>query len=250
MNIPIKTPAEIKSMRTGGKILAEVLDEVLKNARPGISTFELDQLAENLILQKGGKPGFKGYQGFPATLCTAINEVIVHGIPRKDEILKQGDLFTVDCGVIYDGLYTDAARSTAVGTVDDQKQKLLKIAEITLNKATDIIKAGITIDKISHIIEETITSAGFKVIKDLTGHGVGRKLHEPPIIPNFWDGRPGPILKAGMTLAIEPIFSVSTEKMKTLSDKWTLVTIDNSPAVQVENTILVTPENAEVLTTI
>ena len=248
MAISIKTDKEIAIMREGGKFLAEVLAKTLEKAVPGVSTYELDQFAENFIKQKGPIPSFKGYHGFPGTLCTCINEVIVHGIPKKNAILQEGDLFTIDCGILYKGLHTDAARTKEIGKVSKEKSKLLKTAKIALTKAIDMSKPGNHVGDISKIIQETVESAGFHIIKDLTGHGIGKKLHEPPQILNHWDGSPGPMLKTGMTLAIEPISSTGTSKMKTLKDKWTLVTTDGSCAVQVENTILITPRGAEILT--
>ncbi len=248
MGISIKNKAEINSMRKGGKILGEVLEKVCEMAKPGVSTYELDQFAENFIRQHGGIPGFKGYQGFPATLCTAINEIIVHGIPNKDQLLKEGDLFTVDCGVILEGFYTDAARSVGVGKISSEKEKLIKTAYRALGAAIDIIKPGIHLNEIGKTIENIVTKEGFFIIKDLTGHGIGKKLHESPIVLNYWEGKPGPVLKEGMTLAIEPIFSAGTNNMKTLPDNWTIVTADNSASVQVENTILITKTGNEVLT--
>lgn len=248
MGISIKTEEEIQIMREGGKILAEALEATMEKATMGISTWELNEFAEKFIIDKGGKPAFKGYQGFPATLCTAINEVIVHGIPRKNEVLQEGDLFTADCGVIYKGLYTDAARSKGIGKISKEKEKLIETAKRALNKAIDIAIPGTHLGEISKIIQETIEKAGFKIIHDLTGHGIGRSLHEDPIILNYWDGSQGPILKPGMTLAIEPIFSIGTSDMTTLNDNWTIVTKDYSCSVQQENTILITKTGNEVLT--
>ena len=248
MKIPIKTDEEIQIMREGGHILAEVLEKTCELAKPGISTFELDQFAENFIKSKNGTPGFKGYKGFPATLCTGINEVIVHGIPKKEEILREGDLLTIDCGVIYNGLYTDAARTIPIGTISTEKKKLLHTAKLTLKNATEIIKPGIHLNEIGKTIQKTVENAGFHIIHDLTGHGLGKTLHEPPIILNYWDGTPGPILQHGMTLAIEPIFAVGTSEMETLKDGWTIVTKDRSCAIQIENTILITQSGKEVLT--
>lgn len=250
MPITIKSEEEIKIMREGGQILAEVLEKICKMAVAGISTLELDEFAENFIKGKGGKPGFKGYHGYPKTLCTAINEVIVHGIPKKDEILKEGDLLTIDCGVLYKGMYTDAARSLAIGQISKEKEHLLKTAEIALEKAINLAIPGIHLNEIGKTIQKTVEDAGFHIIYDLTGHGIGKALHEDPIILNYWEGNPGPILKPGMTLAIEPIFSAGTNKMKTLNDNWTIKTVDNSCAVQVENTVLITEEGNELLTTI
>ena len=244
----IKTPAEIKIMRFGGKILADVLAETSKLAKAGVSTAELNDFAEKFIHDRGGKPAFKGYRGFPAALCTAINEVVVHGIPRKDEILKEGDLLTLDCGVLYKDLYTDAARTIPIGQVDNQKQRLIKTANMALDKATSMVHEGIHVGALGRVIQDIIERAGFKVIYDLTGHGLGHSLHEEPTILNYYNGTPGPILKAGMTIAIEPIFSVSSSKIKTLPDKWTIQTTDGSCAIQVENTVLVTQNGCEILT--
>ncbi|MCK9186184.1 type I methionyl aminopeptidase [Candidatus Gracilibacteria bacterium] len=248
MNIPIKTPEEIDAMREGGKVLAQTLDEVLKHIEIGVSTLELDKIAEEFILSKGMIPGFKGIYGFPKTLCVALNEVVVHGIPRADEILKDGDLLTIDCGVLHKGLYTDAARSKVVGNASKEKIRLIKTAKLALDRAIMMAKPGNHVSEISIVIEKTVEDAGFKVVHDLTGHGVGRKLHEEPTILNYWDGTKGPILKPGMTIAIEPIFSVSASEIITLKDNWTIVTKDRSCAVQEENTILITESGNEILT--
>lgn len=235
-------------MRISGRILAEVLDACSKKAQIGVSTKELDTFAEDLIRKNGAIPAFKGYHGFPATLCTAVNDRIVHGIPRADEILQDGDLLTIDCGVTYEGMVTDAARSIGIGKISDEKKRLIKTANEALSKAIDLAKPGVHVGEIGALIQETIEEEGFHVIYDLTGHGVGRKLHEDPIIANYFDGNKGPTLKAGMTIAIEPIFSSGTSKMKTLKDGWTIVTVDGSTAVQAENTLLITKDGCEVLT--
>lgn len=248
MSIIIKSTEEIEAIRISGKILAEVLAECCKQAKIGLSTYELDQFAEKIIREKGGIPAFKGYHGFPATLCTCLNDRIVHSIPRKDEFLKEGDLLTIDCGVIYGGMYTDAARSIGIGQISAEKEKLITTANQALNNAIDMAKPGIHIGEISKTIQKIVETAGFYVIYDLTGHGVGRKLHEDPVIANYFDGNKGPILKEGMTIAIEPIFSIGTNYLKTLSDGWTIVTTDGSIAVQAENTILITKNGNEVLT--
>lgn len=248
MAIPIKTQKEIELMRISGHILADVLNEICQQARVGISTFELDQIAENLIREKGAIPSFKGYKGFPCTLCTAVDEIIVHGIPSKNQILKEGDLFTVDCGVNYQGFNTDAARTIGIGKISAEKEKLIKVANEALDSATSLVKPGVRVGEISRTIQNIVEKNGFHIIYDLTGHGIGRKLHEEPIIPNYFDGNLGPILEPGMTIAIEPIFSLGTNKMITLRDNWTLVTADKSPSIQLENTILVTENGAEILT--
>lgn len=252
MPIPIKNEAEIKAMREGGKILANLLEEIRLRAKVGVSTYELDEFAEKFIKRHSATPGFKGYKGFPATLCTTIDEEVVHGIPDKNRYLKEGDLFTVDCGVIYEGLYTDAARSMGIGKISNEKEKLIETAKIALKEAIRVAKPGTRVGKIGETIEKIVKKAGFKIIKDLTGHGIGKNLHEDPIILNYKnnDDPSDPILKPGMTMAIEPIFTTGLGKIKEAEDKWTLVTIDKEPSVQEENTILITQKNNEILTCI
>jgi len=250
MQIIIKNFEEIILLRESGKILAETLKATANFAKEGMSTLDLDIFAETFIKERGGKPAFKGYHGFPGTLCTSINEEIVHGIPSADRILKNGDLLTIDCGVSYKGLITDSAISIGIGEISAEKEKLIKTADEALSRAIDTARPGIHLSELSKVIEKTVKDAGFHVIRDLTGHGVGRQLHEDPIILNFFDGNPGPTLKPGMTIAIEPIFSSGTSEMKELDDNWTLVTIDNSCAVQKEHTILITEDGNNILTKI
>lgn len=248
MAIPIKNEQEMEIMRKSGHILGTVLEETLKQAKPGVTTHDLDQFAENMIRDMGGEPGFKGFHGFPATLCTAIDEVIVHGIPRKDEVIKEGDLLTIDCGVRFKGMNTDAARSIVIGQSDKQTEKMVKDAYRILSMAIDEAKPGNRVSDISIIIEQEVNKAGYHILRDLTGHGIGYDLHEEPMILNFWDGSPGPLLKPGMTVAIEPIFAIGTGKMKTLDDGWTIVTADGSKSIQVEQTIAITQNGPEILT--
>jgi len=248
MGIAIKNFEEIILLRESGRILAETLETTANFAKEGMSTLDLDQFAENFIREREGKPAFKGYHGFPGTLCTSINEEIVHGIPRANKILRKGDLLTIDCGVLYKGLITDSAISIGIGEISAEKEKLIKTADEALSRAIDAAKPGVHLSEISKAVESTVKKAGFHVIRDLTGHGVGRQLHEDPTILNFFDGNLGPILKPGMTIAIEPIFSSGTSEMKELDDQWTLVTIDNSCAVQKEHTILITKDGNEILT--
>ena len=250
MAIPIKNEAEIKAMREGGKILANLLEEIKLRAKAGISTYELDEFAEKFIKKHNAIPGFKGYQGFPATLCTMINEEVVHGIPNKDAYLKEGDIFSVDCGVFHEGLYTDAARSMAIGKVSKEKERMIETGKKALSEAIWAAQPGERVNKIGEVIEKEVRKAGFRIIKDLTGHGVGRNIHEEPTILNYKANTQDQILEPGMTLAIEPIFSIGTEKIIEMPDKWTLVTADKSPAVQEENTILITQKNNEILTCI
>lgn len=246
-HIKIKTAKEIEIMRLGGKILANCLKETAILAVPGASTFDLDFFAEKYIKDHGGIPSFKGYHGFPATLCTNLNNVVVHGIPRKDEILKEGDIISIDCGVIYKGLHTDATVLVGVGKISDIKKKFISVAEEALAKGIETIKPGSFVGRISEEIEHQIVKNGYSVVTELTGHGVGRNLHEAPVIPNHYEGK-GPELAPGMTLAIEPIFAMGSPKIETLRDNWTIVTVDNSPAAQIEHTVLVTESGYEILT--
>lgn len=248
MAINIKTPDQIEKMRKAGHILGELLNILVESAKPGISTKELDNFAEKFIKEKGGKPAFKGYHGYPATICTAIDEVVVHGIPKENQILKNGDLLTIDSGVICEGYYSDAARSVGIGQISAQKQKLITTAKIALNKAIDMAKPGTHLGEIGKAIQEIIEKAGFHVIYDLTGHGIGTTLHEEPHVLNYYAGQPGPILKPGMTIAIEPIFAVGTSEIITQNDGWTIQTKDGSCSVQQENTILITDYGNEILT--
>jgi len=243
----IKTSQEIQAMREGGKILGQCLKETAALAKPGVSTMELDQFAEQFLRDHNGTPTFKGYQGFPGTLCTNINEVVVHGIPSKDEILKEGDLIAIDCGFHYKGMHTDSTILVGVGQISPEKQKVIKAAEETLSAAIDFIRPGIRVGDLSHVIEETIRKHGYSPVEELTGHGVGHKLHEPPHIPNHYE-EPGPVLKENMTLAIEPIFAIGSPKIKTLSDKWTIVTTDGSLSAQIEHTIAITETGCEIIT--
>lgn len=251
MAILLKTEKEIKAMREGGKILANLLEEICLRAKAGVSTYELDEFAETFIKRHGAAPGFKGYRGFPATLCTMINEEIVHGIPKKNRYLKEGDLFTVDCGVFYEGLYTDAARSMGIGKISNEKEKLIEVAKTTLDEAIKVATPGTRLSKIGETVERIVKKAGFNVIKDLTGHGIGKNLHEDPIILNYKNNEdPDAILKPGMTMAIEPIFTTGLAEIREAEDKWTLVTADKAPSVQEENTILITQKSNEILTCI
>ena len=252
MTIQIKTSREIESMRKGGHVLGQCLAETAKRAVPGISTFELDQFAENFLRKHGTIPSFKGYQGFPGTLCTNVNEQVVHGIPNRKQILNEGDIIAIDCGCIYEDLHTDATVFTSVGNrkeLSQEKKHLITSAEKILDTALNFIHDGIYLNDLCDTIGKAITSRGYSVVEELTGHGIGYHLHEPPHIPNQKEGTSkGPILKAGMTLAIEPIFTTGSGKIITLSDNWTIVTEDNSLAAQIEHTILITETGCEILT--
>lgn len=236
-------------MKEAGKILAETLEKTMNFAKVGMSTLELDQFAEDFIKSKNAKPGFKGFNGYKYTLCTALNDQIVHGIPRNDKKISDGDLLTIDCGVIVDGFYSDAARSKIIGTPEKEKIKIIETAKLALKKGIEAAKNGNKVSDISKAIEKIVTENNYFVIEDLTGHGIGRTLHEEPIVANYYDPNiTDYTLEPGMTIAIEPIFAENSNKMITDKDGWTLTTIDNNLSVQIEETVLITQNEAEILT--
>ena len=247
MNITYKSPAEIASMKIGGQILGKILLELAKMACPGMTTRHLDQKARELLKQYGAKASFLGYHGFPGVLCTPVNEEVVHTIPNERP-LKDGDLLTLDFGVIYDDLHTDSAISIGIGKIDGKKKKLIQTAETALAAAISKAGPGIPVKTLSHEIQKTIEQNGYSVIRELIGHGVGKNLHEDPPIPNFEADAPDFKLRPGMTIAIEPIFSAGKRGIKTLEDNWNIVTMDGSLAIQVEHSIAITEKGCEVLT--
>lgn len=234
-------------MRESGKILGKVLSELQKATTAGVKTIELDNLADKLIKTYHGIPSFKGYHGFPGTVCICINEEIVHGIPGN-RIIEEGDLVTIDCGVTLKGFITDSAITFGVGTIDSNSKKLIRTTQKALDNAIKIAKPGVRTTELSKIIEKTVKKQGLSIIKELSGHGVGKSLHEDPLILNYYDGHPGPLLQPGMTIAIEPIVSMGSNKIETLDDDWTMVTRDSSLTAQIEHTIVITEKGAEILT--
>jgi len=247
MKIGIKDEQEIKSMREGGKILGMILHELGKNIKPGMTGLKLETIAEQMMKDHKVLPSFKGFKGYKFVTCININEQVVHGIPT-DRPFVEGDIVTVDCGVILDGLHTDSAITKGVGTISPELSKFIATAEKALKKAIEMAKPGIRIRIISGIVQDIIEKNGYSVVEDLIGHGIGRQLHEDPQVPNFRDEDPGPILQTGMTIAIEPIFTIKKTHVKTLKDGWTIVTVDGSPGVQVEHTIAITQKGCEILT--
>ena len=242
----IFTQAEIASLRIGGAILRDCLQYVSTLVKPGITTLELDIAAEDFIQSKGGRPAFKGYFGFTGTLCTSINEECVHGIPGK-RVLVDGDIVSLDCGVRYGDLNTDACVTIPVGSISEEAQKLLQVTELALMKALSMLKAGVRVGDVSSTIQKTVESGGFHVIHALTGHGLGKNLHEFPDIPNYGRAGTGPVFPAGSVIAIEPIVSVGTERVMDQPDGWTIVTYDQSLSAHVEHTILVTESGCEII---
>jgi methionyl aminopeptidase len=245
--IHIKTSEEISKMRISGKILGNVLKYLKEIAKPGVTTKYLDLEAEKFIRNLKGIPTFKGYRGFPASICTPINEEVVHTIP-SDRILKNGDILTIDCGVTYEGLITDAAITIPIANVSKEVSKFINVAKETLSAGIKQVKPANKVGDISYAIQQIIVKNGYSVIHELTGHGVGYKLHEEPTINNYGKKHQGMSLKPGMTLAIEPIFAMGERYIQTLKDKWNIVTKDNSLAIQYEHTVLVTDSGCEILT--
>jgi len=246
-NISIKTPEEIEKMRLGGKIAAAVLERIAKIAEPGMTVWELDTLAEEMILKAGGKPSFKGFKGYPTATCISINEEIVHGIP-SDRVLRKGDIIGVDVGVYFEGYHTDTAITIGLEPVSSENQRLIDTTKEALINGLKEIKAGKYLGDAQSRIQETIENERFGVIRDLTGHGVGRELQEAPSIPNYGKPGTGLLLEAGMTLAIEPMVSTGDWHIDVKDDGWTVVTADKSHAAHFEHTIVVTDEGCEILT--
>jgi len=247
MSINIKSASEIATMRKAAKILSAALTFAQTIAKPGMTTKELDLAIEQFILDRGGKPGFKGYLGFPATICKAVNDEIVHGIP-DDTPLQDGDILTVDCGVIIDGYNSDSAVTFAIGEIPQETQEFMDVCQQALYKAIKIIKPGIKTGDIGHTIQTYVESKGYHIFKDLNGHGIGKKLWEEPQVPNFGTAGKGTELKPGMIICVEPIIGQGTNKMITLDDDWTIVTQDMSLGCQFEHMILITKNGCEVLT--
>ena len=247
--IIIKTEKEIDIMRQAGKIVAETLLLVEKKVKPGVTTAELDRIAEEFITKHGAKPSFKGLYGFPASLCISVNDQVVHGIPG-DYVLKEGDIISVDCGAEINGFHGDAARTFAVGEISEDARKLIKVTEESFFKGLEAAIAGNKLTDISHNIQKHIEANGFSVVRDFVGHGIGKAVHEDPEVPNF--GRPGrgPKLVAGMALAIEPMVNMGTYRVKTAGDDWTVVTADKSLSAHYENTVVILPDGPEILTLI
>ncbi|MBN1858001.1 type I methionyl aminopeptidase [Candidatus Bipolaricaulota bacterium] len=246
--IAIKSEQEIAVLRDNGKLLAEILAEVMSAAQEGVSTLELDELAERRIREAGAEPAFKGYRGYPATLCTSINEEVVHGIPSRDRVLCSGDLLSVDVGLEKDGLFVDMATTVAVGAVDSTARKLLEVTKQSLWEGISQVTMGNRLSDVSHAIGSYVEREGFYVVREYVGHGIGRKLHEDPQIPNYGPPGQGPRLKPGMVLAIEPMVKVDPEPTKLETDDWTVTTGSGGLAVHFEHTVLVTETFAEVLT--
>ncbi|AKG22424.1 type I methionyl aminopeptidase [Calothrix sp. 336/3] len=247
--IEIKSPREIEIMRQSAKIVATVLKEISELVQPGMTTADLDAHAEKRIREMGATPSFKGYHGFPASICSSINDEVVHGIPNNKKVIRTGDVLKVDTGAFYQGFHGDSCITIAVGDVTPEAAKLIRVAEECLYKGIEQVKAGNYLMDIAGAIEDHVKSNGFSVVEDFTGHGVGRNLHEEPSVFNFRTREmPNVKLRAGMTLAIEPILNAGSKVTRILSDRWTAVTVDKSLSAQFEHTVLVTDTGYEILT--
>lgn len=245
--IPIKTDREIEKMRQAGRSAAAVLKKIVAVVQPGVSTKEVDQAAADFMTSEGCRSAFLGYKGFPGQICISVNEEVVHGIGGSRK-LKYGDIVKIDCGVIKDGWVGDTATTVALGAVEPRVQRLLQVTEDALYGAIKMAEAGRRLGDLCSGIEEEVVANGYSVVREFVGHGVGRKLHEEPQIPNY--GRPGsgPKLKPGMTLAIEPMVNLGGASIRVLDDHWTVVTSDSLPSAHFEHTVLVTKGEAEILT--
>ena len=243
-----KSLREIELMRIAGRIVALAHQEVKKHIAPGVSTLELDQIAERVIRENGATPSFKGYGGFPGSICASINDVVVHGIPKASTILKKGDIISIDIGACYKGYHGDSAWTYPVGEISEADKALMEVTLNALYKGLEQAKPNNRLSDISAAIGTYARSYGYGVVEDFTGHGVGKNLHEDPAIPNYGIPNMGPILQPGMTLAIEPMINAGTKNVKVCSDGWTTITRDGKKSAHFEHSVLVTDEGYEILT--
>ena len=244
----IKSGAEIELMRQAGRELARIRDAVANLAHPGISTLELDKVARQLIESAGAKPAFLGYHGYPASICASINHEVVHGIPSRKRCLRDGDLLSIDLGLILHGFYADTAVSVAVGKVEPSVARLIEVTRNALSVGIEAMRTATRIGDISHAIEKFVVGEGFSVVREYTGHGIGRQMHEDPKVPNFGEAGKGVRLKKGMVLALEPMVNMGSWKTEVLGDEWTVVTADGKPSAHFEHTVALTENGVEVLT--
>ncbi len=246
--ILVKSTREIELMKRAGHLVALVLAQIQKKIGPGISTKELDLITEELITREGCAPAFKGYRGFPASICASINDIVVHGIPSRTQILKNGDLVSIDVGVANKGYCADGARSFLVGKGGGAAKRLLDVTRGSLYKGIDEARPGRRLSNISHAVQEYVEGHGFSVVRALVGHGIGANIHEDPEIANYGPPNQGPLLKPGMTLAIEPMVNEGSYDVEVLSDGWAVATKDNKLSAHFEHTIVITDDKAEILT--
>jgi methionyl aminopeptidase len=245
--IVCKSASELVRMRTANALVADVLGALEAMVLPGVTTLDLDAVAESLVREGGAEPAFKGYRGFPATVCASVNEEVVHGIPSKRP-LKAGDIVSLDVGVLLDGFYGDSALTVPVGEISVAAAKLLSVTEQSLERAISAVRAGARVSDLGHAVQNYVEPNGYSVVREFVGHGIGTKLHEEPQIPNYGQPGQGPRLAEGMVLAIEPMVNIGSATVKILKDGWTAVTSDGNLSAHFEHTVAVTAEGAEVLT--
>ena len=248
MAVIIKSPSEIERMREAGALLAKTYDLLIPELKPGMSTWEIDAKGEEIMRSLGGIPSQKGYFGYPAAFCVSVNDEVVHGIPRKDHLIKEGDIVSLDTCLEYRGYQSDAARTVLIGAGDEKAEQLIAAAKGAFFEGIRFAKAGNHLNDISRAIQNYVESRGYGVVRDLVGHGIGANIHEDPEVPNFARKRRGVLLKPGMTLAIEPMITEGKYEVVWMDDEWTVVTWDGSRAAHYENTVLITEGEPEILT--
>jgi methionyl aminopeptidase len=247
--IVLRSKREIELLRSAGKIVAETHDVLRQHVKPGITTQELDEIAESTIRKLGGEPAFKGYGGFPASICASINDEVVHGIPGKRQ-LKAGDIISIDIGSIYKGYYGDSAKTHAVGQISADASRLIDVTKASFYEGLKVCRLGYRLSDIGHTIQTFVESKGYSVVRDLVGHGIGTQMHEDPQIPNYGPPNKGPRLQAGMVLAIEPMVNQGTYHVETLLDNWTVVTVDRKLSAHYEHTVVITEDEPMILTSL
>lgn len=246
--IILKTPQEIALIAQASRIVALTIAFLRERVKPGVTTADLDRWAEEFIVREGGRPAFKGYRGYPATLCTSVNEEVVHGIPSSRKRLEEGDIIGIDVGAIVEGYYGDAAVTVPVGQISEEAARLIRVTEAALAAGLEQVKVGNRLSDVSHAIQTVAEREGYSVVTDFVGHGIGRNLHEDPQVPNFGKPGEGPRLKEGLVLAIEPMVNVGRSEVEVLADRWTVVTRDRKLSAHFEHTIALTVEGPKVLT--
>jgi methionyl aminopeptidase len=246
--IVCRSAAELERMRDAGRLVAEVLTELAAHVRPGVTTADLDAMAEQRIAKAGATPAFKGYHGYPATICASINEEVIHGIPSGRRILNEGDIISIDVGVSLNGYYGDSAITLPVGQVSEEAARLLRVTEESLYKAIERVRPGNRISDIGHAVQHHVEAHGFSVVREFVGHGIGQRMHEEPQVPNYGEPGRGPRLSEGMVLAIEPMVNAGKPAVKVLADNWTAVTRDSSLSAHFEHTVAVTADGPWILT--
>ena len=247
MAIVIKTAKEVEKMRRAGEIVREVLHAVRAMVKPGVTTLELEKVAEKMIADAGAKPAFKGYHGFPCVLCTSLNDQVVHGIPSAKTVLREGDILSVDCGAVIDGYYGDSAITIPVGKVAPTTQRLLDVTQGSLARAIEAVRPGAMLGDVGAAVQEMVEAEGFSVVKEFVGHGIGTHMHEDPQIPNFGQRGRGVRLREGMVLAIEPMVNAGTHEVEVLADGWTAVTKDRKLSAHFEHSVAITEDGPLVL---